>query len=179
VLRHARKALFWEHIVCWLPPYLSRVAELAAPAYRSWASVLLEALAAEARTLEPPSVEPLHFREAGPRLPEEYETVEDLTAALLAPARSGLILARADLARMARELGAGARIGDRRFVLGGLVRQEGDRALSWLADEAARQASLHTVWPVELHPVRGFWTSRAERSVSALAQLRGGSSSVP
>src|SRR5690606_4393796 len=44
VLRHARKALFWEHIACWLPPYLTRAAELGDAAYASWAALLLAAL---------------------------------------------------------------------------------------------------------------------------------------
>jgi TorA maturation chaperone TorD len=172
VLRHARKALFWEHIASWVPAYLSRAVELAAPVYRSWASLLMATLEAQAHALEAPNVAPLHFREAGSPLPLVFDGVDDLAAALLTPARSGVILARADLARMARTLGAGARVGSRRGVMSGLIRDGGERALAWLAQEASRQASAYAAWAGELAPVRDFWQGRAARTVGALEHLK-------
>jgi TorA maturation chaperone TorD len=176
LLLRARKALFWEHIACWVPAYLTRAAELAAPTYRSWASVLFAAVTEEARRSGAPSVAPLHFREAPPAFPARFDSIEDLAAALLSPARSGLILARADLLRMAQDLGTGARVAERRFALTGLIREGGEPALAWLEAEAARQASLHDAWAVELAPVREFWQTRARGSAVALAGLRAGGS---
>jgi hypothetical protein len=98
---------------------------------------------------------------------------EDLVAEVLTPSRSGLILGRSDLVRMARELGTGARVGNRRFVLSGLLRQEGERALEWLSQEASRQALLHGSLPASLQPIREFWQRRAEGSGAALARLLG------
>ena len=175
VLRHARKALFWEHVACWLPPYLLRAGELGAPSYRVWASLLLSALSAEAEAVGDPKVPPLHFRESPEPVDLGAGSVDDFVAAVLTPARSGLILGRSDLVRMARELDTGGRVGSRRFVLGSLVQQGGERALEWLSGEAARQASLHASLPVRLHPVRDFWLTRAERSAAALARMREGS----
>jgi TorA maturation chaperone TorD len=176
LLLRARKALFWEHIACWVPAYLTRAAELAAPAYRSWASVLSAALAQEAKRSGAPTVPPLHFREAPAALPSEFDSVDDLAAALLSPARSGLILARADLLRMAQDLGTGVRVTERRFALSGLIRESGESALAWLADEATRQATLHEAWAAELAPVREFWHTRASRTAAALGDLRAGRS---
>ena len=64
--RHARRALFWEHLASWLPPYLGRLAEIAPPFYRRWGELLGEALAGEAAALGPPRSLPLHLREAPP-----------------------------------------------------------------------------------------------------------------
>jgi TorA maturation chaperone TorD len=173
-LHRARRALFWEHLACWLPAYLSRVAEHAPPGYRSWALLLGDALAEEAALLGGPSVDPLHFREAATRTPAEPESVEELVAALVAPVRSGLILTRSDLALLARALGTAARPSNRRSVLASLIGQDGDAALAWLADEAARQATLHAAWPESLAPVRAFWQERAAHTAGVLRSLREG-----
>jgi TorA maturation chaperone TorD len=174
LLRHARKALYWEHLACWLAPYLVRAAELSAPAYRAWAVLLLDTLAAEAEALGAPNVAPLHFREAVERLEPGADSAQDLAAALLTPARSGLILGRSDLARMSHVLGVGARVGGRRFVLAGLLEQMGEEAPRWLVGEAERQARLYGALPSPLEPVRDFWRGRAERSADVLARLGGG-----
>jgi hypothetical protein len=170
----APRARFWEHLACWLPAYLSRVAELAPPGYRSWAHLLGDALAEEAALLGGPSVDPLHFREAGARTPAEPDSVDELVAALVAPVRSGLILTRSDLALLARALGTAARPSNRRAVLASLIGQDGDAALAWLADEAARQAALHEAWPESLAFVRAFWQERAAHTAAVLQALRGG-----
>jgi TorA maturation chaperone TorD len=172
-LYRARKALFWEHLACWVPAYLSRMSELAPGGYRSWAALLREALAEEAAQLEPPSVEPLHFREAGRPTPAEPDSLDELVGALTAPVRSGLVLTRSDLALLSRALGAASRPSNRRAVLGSLIGQGGDRALAWLAEEATRQAGLHAAWPESLAPVRVFWRERAAHTAAVLGSLCG------
>jgi hypothetical protein len=131
----------------------------------------MDTLVVQAQALEAPNVSPLHFREAGSPLPLVFDGVDDLAGALLTPARSGVILARADLVRMASALGAGARVGSRRGVLSGLIRGGGEQALAWLAEEASRQASAYAAWAGELAPVRDFWHGRAARTAAVLERL--------
>jgi hypothetical protein len=170
--RHAKRALFWEQLACWLLPYLERVEEAAPPVYRSWSALLAEAIRAEARVLGPPAVPPLHLREAAPPLDAGLDGLDALVDAVLTPIRSGLILTRGDITRMARALGTRVRLGERRFVLRGLIGQDAGGTLGWLSDEASRQAEAHRGWPPELAAVTDLWVARAEASAGVLAHLR-------
>src|SRR5439155_18086233 len=101
LIRQSRKALLWEHLLSWLPPFLRKAQELAGPAYARWAELLRDTLAAEAREVGPADLLPLHLREAPPLELTEDTGAATLLDALLAPVRSGLILARDDIARAA------------------------------------------------------------------------------
>ena len=138
--RTARHAFFREHLASWLPAYLIRARELGAPFYRAWADALGEALAAEAEALGPATSPPAHFAAAPPLADDDLATPEALADALLAPARSGMILTRRDLRAGAERAGTGLRQGERRFALAWLLRHEPAGALAWLAAEAERQA---------------------------------------
>lgn len=172
--RHARRAHLWEHLLPWLPVYLGKLAALAPPFYHRWGELLAAALAGEAQALGPPASLPLHLRAAPGVADPRREGAEEFLAALLAPVRSGLVLVRGDLARAARDLGLGARIGERRFVLRALLGQDSAATLRWLADEARRQAAAHRAQPAAFAPVAGFWTARAEAAAGLLAELAGG-----
>jgi len=167
--RHARRALLWEHLMSWLPVWLGRVAEIAPPFYRRWGALLGEALGGEAAELPEPEPLPLHLR-ATPPLPEPAAAGgEAFLAALLAPARSGVILVRDDLARAGRELGLGLRAGERRWVLGALLGQDAPAVLGWLAGEASRQAATRRRRGGEGRRIAAFWVERAERTADRLA----------
>jgi TorA maturation chaperone TorD len=167
----ARKAFLWEHVLSWLPVYLERVAEDAPPFYRRWAELLLSALVAEARACGPPDRLPLHLREAPPLADPRAESAEEFLSSLLAPARSGLIITRDDLARAARSLGTSARAGERRFVLKSLLGQDACGALRCLAEEASRQAARHDALRDALGEIAGWWAARAEASAKLLREL--------
>jgi TorA maturation chaperone TorD len=115
--RHARTALLHEHLWPWVPGFATRAAELGAAPYRRWATLLHDALEVEVAHLGPPPTLPAHLRDA-PGLPDPREAPPgSFLDGLLAPVRSGLVLARADLARIARELDLGLRIGERAYLL--------------------------------------------------------------
>jgi TorA maturation chaperone TorD len=139
--REARRALVAEHLLPWTGPYLHKLAEIAPPIYASWGDLLRNALAAEAATLSPPAALPLHLREAPALAPPDEVGGAAFLDGLLAPVRSGMILVRGDLARAARDLGCGMRIGERRFVLRALLGQDPAGTLAWLAAEADRWAT--------------------------------------
>ncbi len=174
--RHTRLAFFWEHIACWLPPYLLRAREIATPAYAAWADLLLGALDPEARILGAPSSPPLQLRSVRELPGLADSSLEDLTSLALAPARTGAIVARADLARAARELGLGLRVGERRFVLGALLAQDASATLDWLRRETLRQAAALRTVAQPLAAACGWWAARADAFAGALAEwlrLRG------
>lgn len=162
-----RRALLWEHLLSWLPPWLAKLDELAPPVYRAWGERLRSALAEEARALGVQPQLPLHLREAPPLAPD------DLLAGLLAPVRCGVILVRDDLRRLAVELGLGLRVAERRYALEALLAQDAPAALGWLAAEARRWSGIHA----RVHdPVHEFWRARAEAAATLLDGARAAAS---
>lgn len=165
--RHARTVLLHEHLASWVPRLTHRIDELGAGPYRRWAHHLDQLLAAETATLGTAPTLPAHLREA----PDLHELADagrhDVVDGLLAPVRSGLVLARADLARAARELDLGLRIGERAYTLTALLEQDAHATLAWLAAEARRQAHP---WHHARGPIARFWSDR----LSATAELLDG-----
>jgi TorA maturation chaperone TorD len=153
---HARRTLLQEHLISWLPAYAYAVTRVGFAFHAGWARLLTEALASEARELGAGGC--AHLRDV-PALPGP-ET-DGFVRALLAPARSGLIITRDDLARCARTSGLGLRMGERAFVLRSLLDQDPAATFDWLATEAARWETYHaTAWPVPGTASR-HWLSRA------------------
>ncbi len=110
---------------------------------------------------------PVHLR-AAPALPDpRREGAAAFLSGLLAPVRSGMILARADLARMAGTLDLGLRAGERRYALEHLLAQDAPRTLEALAREARRQGGLHS----DRVPWLGATASFHERRAVAAADL--------
>ncbi|HYH85175.1 MAG TPA: molecular chaperone TorD family protein [Pyrinomonadaceae bacterium] len=169
--RRARKAFLWEHLLSWLPAYLDKLAEVAPPFYGRWGELLLEALLEEAASVGAPASMPLHLREAPEMVDPRAATADEFLQSLLAPARSGLILTRADLARGARSLGAGLRAGERKFALKSLLGQDAEGALAWLAGEASAWAERHARRRDTLGAVAEWWRQRAEATAALLEEL--------
>jgi TorA maturation chaperone TorD len=170
-LRRARRALLWEHLLSWLPVYLDKVERVGPPFYRRWAETLRAALDAECETVGAPETLPLHLREA-PAVADPRESApEEFLKSLLAPARSGLLLVRDDLARAARELGAGVRAGERLFALRSLMGQDAAGALSWLAREAEGWHALHQQRRAAHGAVAEWWAERAASTARLLRAL--------
>ncbi len=174
---HARAALLWEHLLSWLPLYLKRLQALDDGFYARWAGLLAAALDAEAAQCSPPPLLPLHLREApfleDPRAGEASTDGGGRTflGALLAPVRTGMILTRDDLRRAARDLNLGSRIGERRFVLEALLGQAPAETLTWLADEAQRQACHSECQAPDLTTLATFWSERATTTAALLRTL--------
>lgn len=170
-LARARRAFFGEHLASWLPAFLAKLGELAPPYYARWGELLGEALAAEREACGPPDLLPRHLVQVPAAADPRADGSEAFLTSLLSPARSGMILVRDDLLRAARELGLGARVGERRFVLKALLAQEAAATLGWLADEAlgweARHAAGLPLWGA----AAAFWQERAARSARLCAEL--------
>lgn len=168
---HAARAFFWEHLASWLPAYLARVRELGSAFYVRWASLVAETLAAESGRSGPaPEEVPSALREAAHLADPRTEGADAFLTSLLAPARSGLILARDDLRRAACDLELATRPGERTWVLTALLGQSAATVLSWLAGEARRQRGL---WEAAFPPggAREHWRSRAEAAGVLLDEL--------
>jgi TorA maturation chaperone TorD len=173
--RHARTVLLHEHLGSWVPRLLWRVSELGAEPYRIWAGLLEEVLLDEGALLGPPVTLPAHLRDAPPLPdPRDHEAAAFLHG-LLAPVRSGLILARADLARAARELDLGLRIGERAYLLRALLGQDATGTLAFLAVEARRQ---HDHVPGD-DRTGAFWRARLTATAALLDELATTGDGVP
>jgi hypothetical protein len=170
-VRGARRALLWEHLLSWLPVYLDKVGRVAPRFYRRWAETLRAALDAEAKELGIQAELPLHLREAPALADPRESSSEEFLKSLLAPARSGLVLVREDLARAARELGTGVRAGERLFALRSLVGQDAAGTLDWLAREAESWHALHQRRLAAHGPVAEWWAARAASTASLLGEL--------
>jgi len=104
---HARQVLLHEHLGSWVGRFLARVAELGAEPLRAWSRLTVATLAAELAEHGPPPALPPALRDAALLQEPGDATAADWTQGLLTPVRSGLVIARADLARAAHELGLG------------------------------------------------------------------------
>ena len=169
--RQARAALLHEHLLSWLDPWLAKLSEIAPPAYLAWGELLADALRLEAQTvLDGREPLPAHLRAAAPLEAPERAGGPAFLAGLLTPARSGLVLVRDDLARAARDLGIGARVAERRYVLRHLLGQDPAGTLRWLQAEAGRAARRP---PVLAAPaVAAHWTDRAAATADVLDAAR-------
>jgi len=158
--REARAALLHEHLLSWSGPYLAKLDELAPPFYRAWGRMLGAALSEEAEELAPPGTLPVALREAPPLEPPSVVGGAAFLEQLLATVRTGVILVRDDLFAAARELGLGARIAERRYVLEALLSQDAPATLRWLSAFAGRWSERHE---------SEFWSDRAAAAATLLA----------
>jgi len=161
----AVRALFWEHLVSWLPAYLVAV-RAHGGVYARWADLCGRFLVDEARRLGPPAATPIHFRDpgAGP----DPRSEEDFLEPLLAPVRSGIVLTRADLATLAQALDLGLRMGERRYALEEMLAHDPRGVLAGLADLAATWVRRLEELDHVLAPVVEHWARRAAATASTL-----------
>ncbi|HEY0099316.1 MAG TPA: molecular chaperone TorD family protein [Pyrinomonadaceae bacterium] len=177
--RRARRAFLWEHLLSWLPAYLSKLKEIAPPFYRRWGDVLLDALLEEACANGAQAQLSLHLRERASGLvdPREGETGEFLQT-LLSPARSGMILVRSDLTRAARQLELGLRVGERKYVLESLLAQDARGVLGWLAREARAWSERHREQQDALGVNAHAWEAKATAAAELLEELEAAAAEV-
>lgn len=167
----ARRTLLWEHLLTWVPAYVTAMTTLPAGFHTMWARLLRDALLGEARALEPPPITPLHLRDV-PGLPDAGD--DGFVRALLAPARSGLLITRHDLASAAADIGAGARAGGRAFILSALIGQDRAAAHRWLARRARWWEERHRAAGPPLACIARHWQTRAQTTLALLDQAASG-----
>jgi len=169
--RQARHALFWEHILSWTLPFSQKLREIAPPFYQGWVETLESVLAQESAALGPPARTPLALRVSAPLADPRLEGAQEFISALLSPVQSGLVLTRGDLARAARDLGLGLRIGERAYILRAMLGQGAPDTLAWLADEARAWEQRHDETGSIAPEVADFWAERARLSAELLDEL--------
>lgn len=167
LLGHARAALLHEHLLSWLLAYTHAMSDVAPPPYAAWAGLLREALRGEAADVGPPRRPPAHLLPAPPpaTVDDNLTTIVD---SLLCPVRSGLVLTRGHLARLARAGDLGLRLGDRRRTLRALIDQDPAVTLGLLAEQATGWAGRHRTDAAAAGPIAVHWASRAAATADLL-----------
>ena len=173
LLTHARATLVREHVAPWLRVYLASFDDCGAPFYEAWAALLgraIDAIEDELKDgVKPSAPLPAALRDA-PGLPDPRRAGGDaFVAGLLAPVRSGIVLVRDDLTRLADDAGLACRAGERRYALAGLLAQDpggtlarlSRRAEEWRDRLAGRGSARIAEW----------WSGRAEATARLLSQL--------
>lgn len=169
--QHLRTTFLHEHLLTWLAPWLTRLESLAPPFYCRWAALLREALQDQTEALQLPDDLPAFMQTAPGIADPRHEGLEGFLDSLLAPLRSGLLIVRDDLRRGARELDLGVRLAERKFVLKGMLMQNAEGVLSWLAEEAKFSASRHQQLTLAPSSLSVHWSERAKASSRLLAEL--------
>lgn len=160
-----RCAFLWDHMISWMLPFAVRARELGNPTYRAWAMMLLDGLEAEVGRVGSAERLPMALRNASGL---DSLALDDVVAALFAPATSGIILTRSDLGRCARELNLMIRVADRRFTLRSMFEQDRSRVQAWLVHEAKRQADLFAGVPAVFAPIASHWEKRSLQTADVL-----------
>lgn len=170
--RHAvgrlRKAVLWEHLLTWVPAYLSKVDLVAPRVYRRWGQLLWQVAAREAWVVGLPVTVPAVLTELAALPDPPQGDGSALVAHLIAPARSGVILTPVDIKRAADALHVPVPEGSVREALAALlgVRQTG--MLEWLATEARRWETRHERNRELLPALSDHWMRRAHATRTAL-----------
>jgi TorA maturation chaperone TorD len=170
---NARRAYLWEHLLSWLPVYLTKLLEIAPPFYARWGEVLMEALLAEAHAMSEQEILPLALRDTHALVdPREDGSAGEFWQTVLTPARFGGIITRADLTRAARKVGAGLRMGERKFILKSLFAQDASGVLDWLVEESALWEKRHHARAETFGAIMKAWEERARAASSLLKELQ-------
>ena len=176
LLGQARVALVWEHVVSWTGPYLASFDGCGDPFYEAWAALLGAALDEVTGEMDFPDYLPAALRSAPVLADPRREGGPAFISALLAPARSGVIILRDDLVRLGDEVGLACRAGERRYVLNSFFAQDAAGTLRWLASHARRwgaRAGPGGQGAVGMGSVAGWWVGRAEGTARLLFELAG------
>ncbi|MBW3603746.1 MAG: molecular chaperone TorD family protein [Actinobacteria bacterium] len=168
---HAADALLHEHVLSWLPLYLSRVRALAPAPYPQWADLLARTLMADARQAGDLSRRCLHLRTAPTLADPRVDGQDAFIAGMLAPVCAGMVLTGADLRRAARDLQVGVRVGERRFVLTSLFAQCPAALLRWLAAHTHTTIDAWRPWAAVAPDTTRWWTTRATTTRAHLLDL--------
>lgn len=170
--RQARAALLHEHLLSWLLLYTTAMTEVGPEPYAQWAELLRETLAAETAEVGAPQRQSMHLSDVPP-LSAMADRLDAWLAELLAPAVSGVVLARADLGGAARRAGLALRLGDRRRMLGALLEQDPAATFGWLAGHAQIWANRHLADQPIAGPIAAYWADRAMATADLLVAATG------
>lgn len=164
----ARSVLVGEHLLPWAPAYLLRAKEVAPEAISVWASVGLDFLAEQIANIHQVDIHYSSSADVAENHPEDGDLVEWL----LAPAKSGLIIAQSDLTAIAQEAGLGKRVGGRRFILKNLLDTDKAAVLGSIRVLAEHQSELY-MSHAETFTSLYTWSSKAHACSTYIEEFLG------
>lgn len=168
LLEQARRTLVWEHLASWGTVFADALLRLGDAFYGAWAELFVAALAAE--------VGELGASDEDPGLPGYLDQVAGLGTfwdgapeGVLAPARSGMVLTRADLALGAVRMGLGMRQGERAYSLKAMLGQAPQETRAWLWEEATAWGRRHAHRARTGVGYAAWWGARADAAARELS----------
>lgn len=161
--RGAKEALLSEHLLSWAPLFCHAVGRVGDETHAAWANLLLDVLLDETARGSEPVALASHLRDA-PVLDGEPESLAELVDEACTPVLTGVVLTRLDIARGARNLGLGLRVGERRYMLRALMEQDAGGTLLWLAGEASSWELWYAGLERRAGPCGPYWAARARVS---------------
>ncbi len=169
-ITHLRRAFLHEHILPWVPFYLTALKE-SYPSFAIFSKALIELLRSdveelnlEIRTRTPLALANRTYLEIDAEPEEMFLDVK----ALVSPFSSGLILTQKDLLRCASQSGVAARIGTKSFMLETLLGQNPQGVLEWLLGETKRQGLKWKAIEDDFGKVAESWVASTEHTQSYL-----------
>jgi len=167
-LDHARRVVMSEHLLSWLPGYLTAIS--ADPVAAPWAGLARDALAFEVASGPPPAGLPSSLRDAPAPVTADAGP-EELLDALVAPVRAGFVLTHASLRSAGEAVGVGVRRGERRFALRAMLDQSPSGTLDWLGAHARHWSRAHLANACLDGQCALWWARRASAMASVLDAL--------
>jgi hypothetical protein len=147
LLARLEQKVFWEHIMSFVPAYLTAMLACGVEFYAGWASRLAHIVHQRAKEIGGPDALPQHLALASPLADAGTPGALENFGALLSPVRSGMILVRDELLDYARAKGLKRHARDRATLLGELIERYRGEFLGRLAGRAAEWADIHRGHP--------------------------------
>ncbi len=172
LIERSLAALFWEHLLPWVPMYLDRVESVGkGTVYGDWARLLSETLIYKFESLGPLENLPRHLATSSGLLDPRRSGATQFLSSLLAPIQSGFILLTEDLNHLSAEIGVSTKDHDRQEILEDLLGLAPKQTLEGLA-KVAYERSHYTSgrWSL-LGELCLHWEGRAKESGELLQQL--------
>lgn len=172
-VRHLRSAFLFEHLLAWVPFYLTALSE-SYDHFGLFSEALLEFLRDEVEELELDVIGRLPIVLRDRRFfGDEGLNIEakSRVSLLVSPFSSGLILSQNDMFRCARETDAVTRPGTKSFMLENLLGDRPKEVLQWLVCECERQEQLWSELASDFGEISHSWLKAVQSTKSYLEGL--------
>lgn len=170
ILRRIRSSYLFEHMLVWIPMYVSYLEGLF-PKLTNWSAALLDVLGSEAQSLGVVDwdLTPSALKDRPTLASVDLNTGLEVFAS---PYVTGFIVSRSLFKGIAEQYGIAPRVGTRKFMLSSLFEQDAGLALEVMTAVADAQVELWKSLESEFGVSATSWRRTAEASKDELIRAR-------